>query len=41
MTSTEGCINLIDNGEEQEDEQIEELRDHIEILKEKKDNFLT
>ena len=40
VTSTEDCIGLIDDGEEQGDEQIEELREHIEILKEKKERFL-
>ena len=36
VTSMEDCIGLIDDGEEQGNEQIQELREHIEILKEKK-----
>ena len=31
VTSTEDCIGWIDDGEDQKDEQIEELMDHIEI----------
>ena len=33
VTSTEDCVNLIDDGEEHRDDQIEELRYHIELLK--------
>ena len=36
VTSIEGCINLIDDGKEQGDEQIEELNYQIELLKGKK-----
>ena len=39
MTSTNDCINLIDDGEEQ-GEIIEELKEHLEGLQEKKDCFL-
>ena len=32
----EDCINLIDDGDDDKDEQINEFNYHIEILKEKK-----
>ena len=37
----EGCINLIDGSDNDKDEQINELNYQIELLKEKKSNFLT
>ena len=40
VTSTEECIHLIDDGEEQGDEQIEEQNYQVELLKEKKEQFL-
>ena len=41
VASTEDCIKLIDDGDDQGEEQIDELQDHLEILKEKRNDFLT
>ena len=40
VASTEYCIKLNDDRDDQREEQIDELRDHLEILKEKKERFL-
>ena len=40
MSSTEGCIKLIDNGEDKKDKHVSELNYQVEILKSKKDQFL-
>ena len=40
VTSAEDCIHLIDDREEQGDEQIGELNCIVELLKEKKEQFL-
>ena len=40
MTSSEGCIKLIDDREDKRDEHISELHYQVEILKVKKDQFL-
>ena len=39
MTSTEDCICLVDDEEEQGEKIIEELREHLEGLQEKKNVF--
>ena len=36
VTSTEGCINLIDDGDDDKGKQINELNYQMELLKEKK-----
>ena len=36
VTATEGCINLVDDEEDQGEEIIEELREHLEGLQGKK-----
>ena len=38
-TSTEDCFYLIDDGEDQGDEQIEELNYQVELLREIKEQF--
>ena len=40
VTSTEDCIKLIDDGDENREEQVIELQYHIELLKEKKEHCL-
>ena len=39
VATTEGCINLVDDGDDEGEEIIEELRDHLERLQEKKERF--
>ena len=41
VTSPEDCIHLVDDEEEQEEEKIEEVKDHLDVLKEKKNGFST
>ena len=41
VTSTEDCINLIDDGEEQGDEQIEELNYQVGLLKTRREQWLS
>ena len=41
MTSTEGCIKLIDDGDDEKDEQVNELNFQIELLKEKNEQFFS
>ena len=41
LTATEGCNGLLDDGEEDKEEQIIDLKYHIEILKEFKEQFLS
>ena len=41
MTSTEGCIKLNDDGDDEKDEQVNELNYQIEVLKEKKEQFFS
>ena len=40
LNSTEVCIKLIDNGEDEKDEQTDELNYQVEILNVKKDQIL-
>ena len=39
VTSTEDCVKLIDDGDDDRDEQVNELKYQIEIIKEKKNIF--
>ena len=39
VTSTEGCIKLIDDGDDDKDEQVNELNYQIELLKIQKEQF--
>ena len=39
VTSTEDCIKLIDDGNENSEEQVIELQYQMELLKEKKEHF--
>ena len=41
MSSTEGCINLIDDGDDDKDEQVNELNFQIELLKVQKEQFFS
>ena len=40
VTSTEGCINLIDDGDDDKDEQTNDLNYQMDILKMQKEQFL-
>ena len=41
VTSTEGCINLFDDGDDDKDEHVNELNYQIELLKMQKEQFFS
>ena len=41
MTSTDNCFHLIDDGEDQKEEQIKELKFQVELLRGKKEHFFS
>ena len=41
VTTTEGCIGLLDDGEEDKEEQITDLKYHVELLRGIKEQFLS